>query len=298
METITEEELLLARHGFARRASQKYENVRALVCLPLEQDGFTNAFSTRTGGVSSMPKDDLNLAGFNDDTRENIYENRRRFLKLFDDNQTAWTLASCWQIHGTNVRVVRDESDASKSDDEKCDALITKKNDLLLAVKTADCVPVLLGDARTGACAAIHAGWRGTIGRIAQKAIAGMQKEFGTRTEDVRASIGAAARACCYEVGGEVIDAFRQEFTYADTLLTPTRTTVSENGERHALIDLQRANELQLIESSVQPSRIHILPLCTMCRTDIFFSYRREKNLHGRTGRLFSVIGRKAKVTG
>jgi len=293
METITEEESL-ALNGFAWRASRNYENVRALVCLALEQDGFVNAFSTRTGGVSLMPQDDLNLAGFNDDARENIHENRRRFLTLFDDHRPSWTLASCWQIHSAKVRVVRDEQDARRSDDEKCDALITKEQGLLLAAKTADCVPVLLGDWRTGACAVVHAGWRGTLERITQKALAAMQKEFGTRCEDVRASIGAAARACCYEVGGEVVDAFRQTFTYADSLLAPTRTSVTENKiQQHALIDLQRANELQLIEAGVEESRINTLPLCTMCRTDLFFSYRREKNLYGKTGRLFSVIGRK-----
>src|SRR6184192_3668785 len=85
------------------------DGVRALICAPLEQDGFTNAFSTRGGGVSPMPQDALNLAGFNEDDAENIYENRRRFLKLFTGT---WTLAGCWQIHGTDVRVVTNETEA------------------------------------------------------------------------------------------------------------------------------------------------------------------------------------------
>src|SRR3989442_13808769 len=85
------------------------DGVRALVCAPLEQDGFTNGFSTRLGGVSPMPQDALNLAGFNEDQPENIYENRRRFLKLFDG---VWTLTGCWQTHSADVRIVRGEQEA------------------------------------------------------------------------------------------------------------------------------------------------------------------------------------------
>jgi len=113
-----------------------------------------------------------------------------------------------------------------------------------------------------------------------------MRREYDTRPEDIRAAIGPSAFACCYEVGSEVIEAFRSSFTAeADELFTPTR-------EGHALIDLQRANCNQLIAEGVRAERIHLAPLCTMCRTDLFFSYRREKHLHGRVGRLMSVIGK------
>src|ERR1700675_2063396 len=81
------------------------DGVRALICAPLEQDGFTNGFSTRGGGVSPMPRDALNLAGFNEDTAENILENRRRFLKLFAGE---WSLAGCWQVHGADIRLVQE----------------------------------------------------------------------------------------------------------------------------------------------------------------------------------------------
>ena len=234
-----------------------------------------------------MPRDDLNLAGFNDDVAENIYENRRRFLQLFEG---AWTLAAGWQVHGSDVRVVRDEPDArgpagARGETEHCDALVTDAQRILVGVKTADCVPILLGDTRRRAVAAIHAGWRGTLALIIPKALERMREEYGSRAEDIRAAIGPAAGACCYEVGSEVIEAFRERFTDADELLTPTR-------EGHALIDLQRANRKQLIGAGVSPERIHVAPFCTMCRTDLFFSYRREKSLHGRVGRLMSVVGR------
>jgi len=256
--------------------------VRALVCAPLEQDGFTNAYSTRTGGVSPLPLDALNLSGFDQDAAENIYENRRRFLKLLGSD---WRLSACWQVHDADVRVVAGHAVDLHSEEERCDALTTRESGVLLGIKTADCVPVLLGDARTGACAAVHAGWRGTLAGIVTRALKRMREEFGTDPSDVRAGIGPAARACCYEVGPEVVEAFRAKFPQSVEWFAPTR-------EEHALADIQRANFAQLVEAGVSAERVHVLPLCTMCRTDLFFSYRREKKFHARTGRLLSVIGR------
>ena len=278
MEMITDQSTELTRAGFYWR---EHQGLRALVCAPMESNGFANAFSTRLGGVSPMPVDALNLAGFNEDDAENIYENRRRFLKLFDGE---WTLTGCWQMHGAEIRTIRDLEDA-RLDTENYDAMVTKSQRILLGVKTADCVPILLGDTRSGACAAVHAGWRGTLQSILPRALERMTLEFGTRAEDVRAAIGPAARACCYEVGAEVITAFRQSFPKSSDLFNPTR-----NG--HALVDLQRANREQLTEAGVEPDQIHTAPICTMCRTDLFFSYRREKSIYGRTGRLMSVVGR------
>src|SRR3989440_8085205 len=268
----------LDRAGFEWRKNE--EGVRALVCAPLEREGFANAFSTRGGGISPFPETSLNLAGFDQDSAENIRENRRRFMSLLGEG---WTLAACWQVHGADVRVVRDAED-TQSEREHCDALTTRAPGVLLGVKTADCVPVLLGDACTGACAAVHAGWRGTLAEIVKHALASMREEFGTEARDVRAAVGPAALACCYEVGHEVIEAFRAKFPNADSLFTPTR-------EGHALADIQRANREQLVESGVAPERIHALPLCTICRPELFFSYRRDRKLYGRTGRLLSVIG-------
>jgi YfiH family protein len=285
METITEE-MELSAAGFSWRESGA---VRALSCEPLERDGFANAFSTRAGGVSPMPEGALNLAGFNDDSADNIYENRRRFMSLLG-GEGRWSLAACWQVHGSDVRVVRSEDETRPpgggvGEEERCDAVVTDRPRVLVGVKTADCVPILLADSRTGACAAVHAGWRGTVSRIVARALEGMSAEYGTRAGDVRAAIGPAAGGCCYEVGQEVVEAFQERLPNATELFTPTRVG-------HALIDLQRANRDQLIATGVPAEAIHIAPLCTMCRTDLFFSYRREKSLYGRTGRLMAVIGK------
>lgn len=283
MEIITDE-AELTHAGFHWRTQGK---VLALSCAPLEELGFSNAFSTRGGGTSPMPQDALNLAGFDDDAAENIYENRRRFLSLFEGE---WALASCWQKHSADVRLVNNVDDTRQPEKALgetvyCDALVTRTPRILLGVKTADCVPVLLADARTRACAAVHAGWRGTLASIVTRTLERMAREFGTQAGDVSAAIGPAALACCYEVGDEVISAFKEKFSDADNLFKATR-------DGHALVDLHRANREQLIAAGVPLEQIYCAPLCTMCRTDLFFSYRREKRTHGRVGRLMSVIGR------
>lgn len=293
MEMITAENELKREQDAALQNAGFYwrerDGVRALICAPLEQDGFTNGFSTRAGGVSPMPEHSLNLAGFNEDGAENIYENRRRFLKLFKGD---WTLTGCWQIHSADVRVVQSEQEAQPKsgilgDDQYCDALVSNTPKVLLAVKTADCVPILIGDATTGAFAAVHAGWRGTSASIVLRAIENLIQQYGARAADLRSAIGPAANICCYEVGSEVINLFKERFPQSEHLLTPTRVG-------HARIDLHQANRDQLIKAGVSAERIHSAPLCTMDRNDLFFSYRHEKALNGRVGRLMSVIGTQA----
>ena len=279
MEIITAESEQLKSLGFAWR---EVNGIKALVCTSLEREGFTNAFSTRIGGVSPFPQNDLNLAGFDDDAKENIHENRRRFLTLFEGE---WTIATQWQVHSPDVHHVKDAEDAvADRDKHKCDAMISNASNVLLGVKTADCVPILIGDTKTKAFASVHAGWRGTASTIVINAINKMREEFGTKPGDIRAAIGPAASGKCYEVGADVIETFKEKFADADSLLTPTR-----NG--HAYIDIQKANHSQLISIGVDAAKIQVAPFCTMTRTDLFFSYRVEKKIYGKTGRLLSVIG-------
>lgn len=284
METIINDPEL--KHaGFYWR---EHEGVRALVCAPLEDAGFANGFSARGGGVSSMPENSLNLAGFNEDAAENILENRRRFLKLFPGE---WALAGCWQVHGSDVRVVQNVIDARPATAEHgetvyCDAIVSDATGVLAGVKTADCVPILMGDMKTGAFAAVHAGWRGTAAEVVTKALSRMVSDYKTQAADIVVAIGPAAGACCYEVGSEVIEAFGDRFAPSASLFKATRRD-------HACVDLIKANRAQLSAVGVNEEKIYSAPLCTMCRTDLFFSYRREKNLYGKVGRLMSVIGRK-----
>jgi polyphenol oxidase len=284
METITSDDQL-SEAGFYWR---ELDGVRALVCRPLEADGFVNGFSTRLGGVSEMPQDALSLAGFNDDAAENILENRRRFLKLFPGD---WVLAGCWQVHGAEVRVVQTAQEAKPAENERgetiyCDVIVSNAAGVLAGVKTADCVPILLGDPVSGAFAAVHAGWRGTLATAVIAGVKRLTAEYGAKPEDLRAAIGASAGACCYEVGTDVIDAFMERFGGGVNLFQTTRPG-------HALIDLLKANRDQLESAGVIPERIYTAPICTMCRTDLFFSYRKEKKVNGKVGRLMAVVGRK-----
>jgi len=267
----------LSNFGFYWREKN---NVKVLVCRALEEKGFVNGFSTRLGGVSDFPKNSLNLAGYDEDSEENIVENRRRFLQVFDGD---FTLASCWQIHSADVRIIKNLDDVEDGN-FKMDALISDVPNVLLGVKTADCVPILLGDAKTKAFAAVHAGWRGTANSIIKNAVEKMRETYGTNPEDLICAIGAAACGRNYEVGQDVIDAFAEKFSSCGKLFTQTR-------EGHALIDLHLANKEELLSVGVLPANIFTAPLCTMERTDLFFSYRVEKKLYGKTGRLMSVIG-------
>lgn len=240
-----------------------------------------------------MPDQSLNLAGFNEDSAENILENRRRFLKLFQNNSAEWALAGCWQVHGSDVRLVKTYGEAKPAEDARgdmvyCDAIVSNAENVLAGVKTADCVAILIGDPVTQTFAAIHAGWRGTLAEVATRALRQMVAEYQTQPKDVWVAIGPAAGACCYEVGRDVIDGFVGKFPDQD-IFTETRTD-------HACVNLTSSNRLQLIAAGVAESHIKIAPLCTMCRTDLFFSYRREKNVHGKVGRLMSVIGRTGKL--
>ena len=269
----------LTQSGFYWR---ERNDIKVLVCRPLETAGFVNGFSTRTGGVSDFPENSLNLAGYDEDSTENIAENRRRFLQMFDGN---YALTASWQIHSADVRIVKTLEDA-RDGNHKSDALISNLKNLLVGVKTADCVPILIGDVKTKAFAAVHAGWRGTVNSIVLNAIETMCEHYGTEAKDLICAIGPAATCKNYEVGQDVIDQFEEKFSTCGKLFHKTR-------EGHALIDLHLANEEQLLSVGVSAENIFTAPLCTIERTDLFFSYRVEKKLYGKTGRLLSVVGLK-----
>jgi YfiH family protein len=148
------------------------------------------------------------------------------------------------------------------------DAIIENTPGNAIAVKTADCIPVLLTDERLHAIAAVHAGWRGTAAHIVQAAIDAMKQRFGTNPADLHAAIGPGIGACCYEVGPEVMAQF--------------------GGQGRGHLDLEAENGRQLEDAGVTPSRIYASHLCTMCRSDEFHSFRRDREA---AGRMYSFIG-------
>jgi hypothetical protein len=257
--------------------------VEYLVCEPLESAGFLNAFSTRRGGVSPLPVNDLNLAQFKGDSEENVIENRRRFLKAIGGQPA--TLVTVRQTHSTD-RVSISSPEQAKAPQPECDAMTSRAEGILLAIQTADCLPILIGDPRTGSMAAIHAGWRGTAGRIAERTVADlMQQGFDPR--HAIAALGPAACGECYVVGKDVIDRYKKEFRYWRDLL------IDLNEDGKALLDIHAANTQQLLFCGFTEDRIHVAPYCTMHNRNLFFSYRREgRDRPSGTGRLLSLIGK------
>jgi polyphenol oxidase len=258
----------------------------------------THGFSTRPGGVSSVDGEHvLNLGAVDWDTRENVMLNRRRFQTALGAD--ALTLLPLSQFHSDVVCVFD-----SGVPEEPCrgDASITSRPGLLLAVQTADCAPVLLVDPKKRAVAAVHAGWRGTLQRITEKTVGRMNMQFGSRPQDMLAAIGPCIGGCCYGVGTEVAAAFAAQFPSASEFFDELRTgdepnplqwlTMMPPGHQpppgKVLLDLRKANRSQLVEAGVRRQNIFASDLCTACRTDLLFSYRKER---ARSGRLMSVIG-------
>ncbi len=222
--------------------------------------------STVDGGVSNGTLG-LNLSFNVNDSESNVIENRKRlFTSLgISESQIAFTQ----QKHTTNIIAVE-----RSGINENCDALHTNRSGVFLAISIADCTPVMLFDNVTQAIAGIHAGWRGTAGRIVEKTIKEMQHLYGTKTENILAFIGPSAGKCCYEVGGEVAAQFQNECS-----------TPKEAGKY--LLDVKQANVIQLVENGVLNSNIEVHPDCTIHNIK-YHSFRRDGN---QSGRMFAIIG-------
>jgi YfiH family protein len=256
-----------------------------------------HGFSTRPGGVSPLDGERVLNLGFTEgDTRENVIENRRRFQSALGANDLQ--LISLKQIHSDVVHLFDNIPAKSCSGD----ASATNRPDLLLGVQTADCVPILLVDTKKRAVAAVHAGWRGTLARIVVKAIGRMQMQFGTKPADLLAAIGPAIGGCCYEVGTEVAIQFQSQFADAPEWFDEFRTGDEPNPvqwlnmmppghqppPKNVLLDLKKANRAQLLDAGLRAQNIFVSDLCTACRRDLLFSYRKEGS---QSGRMMSVIG-------
>jgi YfiH family protein len=196
----------------------------------------------------------------------------------------------------------------SSAPKEPCsgDAAISNAPDLLLGIQTADCVPILLLDPKKRAVAAVHAGWRGTFQRIVEKTIGRMKMEFQSNPGDLLAAIGPAIGGCCYEVGTEVAAAFHSQFTNAPDWFVELRTGDEPNPlqwlnrfppghqppPKSVRLDLRKANRAQLLLAGLNSQNIFVSELCTACRPDLLFSYRKQGS---ESGRMMSVIGIRAE---
>jgi hypothetical protein len=270
-----------------------------------------HGFSTRTGGVSKVYGGSaLNLGYTSHDSKSAVDRNRKLFARTAVVNRANgrrrrssedWPLITGKQIHSDIVHCVSDPPDHVLAGD----GLITRTPGILLAVLTADCLPIIVVDTRLHAVGVFHAGWRGTLKRIAEKGVGEMRRQFGSRPTDLKAAIGPGIRACCYQVGAEIRDKFDGQFSYAKELFRETKES-DEVREKYPLLflsarapghselpqkiflNLAEANWRQLIEAGVPAKNVFDLDQCTSCRPDLFFSHREEK---GMTGRMIAAVG-------
>jgi YfiH family protein len=259
-----------------------------------------HGFSTSQGGISTVNGRKVLNLGFTEwDTRENVQKNRKLFQSALDADQLA--LVSLKQFHSDVV------CDFSSAPTEPCsaDASICNTPNLLLGIQTADCVPILLLDPKKRAVAAVHAGWRGTLQRVVEKTIGRMKMECKTAPSDLLVAIGPAIGGCCYEVGTEVAAAFHSQFADAPEWFDELRSGDEPNPlqwlnqfppghqppPKNVRLDLRKANRAQLIVAGLSPQNIFVSDLCTVCRPDLLFSYRKQGS---DSGRMMSVIGIRA----
>jgi polyphenol oxidase len=271
-----------------------------------------HGFSTRVGGFSgAYGKADLNLGFTQEDSQATVERNRAAFLKAIGAvthgrrprtaSKSLWPLVTLRQIHSDIIHCVNSIS----AEPLTGDGLITATPGLLLAIQTADCLPVILVDSRKHAVGVFHAGWRGTVQRIVEKGIGEMFRRFGSLPRDLKAAIGPGIQGCCYEVGEEVRAKFESQFSYADQLFREAKESdpVREkypllfltarapgHGElpKKIFLDLVGANRRQLLAAGVPAKNLEASPHCTNCHTDLLFSYRGEK---GKTGRMMGAVG-------
>jgi hypothetical protein len=242
---------------FKFESFKKYKNIAHFV-------------TTKEGWVGNKPR-------FTGDS-ESIYAGFRKELAVsceLDAGQFVFPR----QTHSDSVVVVTSENFTNTIDDT--DALITNESGLFICVQTADCVPILLFDPVKKVVAAVHAGWKGTISKIAKKTIGQMTEKFGCNPADIVAGIGPSIHIHAYEVGPEVVEAVEASFSNSPALLKPSMN------EGRAYFDLWEANQTVLMESGIPEENIELMGLCSFEQADLFYSARRDGT---DTGRMVSGI--------
>jgi YfiH family protein len=238
-----------------------FEGVELIQCRPLLGAGVPHGWSLRTGGFG---------------LRERGVRDRETLARALGLSRVAFMR----QVHGNAVAALDALGDVCAAP-PSCDAIVTDRPGLGLAVETADCVPLLLWGERSNSVAAVHAGWRGTLARVAFSAVRSLESRFGAAAGEIHAAIGPAIRLCCFEVGEEVAAAFEESGRDLDAITRP-----GPRGRCH--LDLVADNRAQLREAGVSDSRIYDSGGCSRCESGRFYSYRREG---GGVGRTMGVIG-------
>jgi len=236
-----------------------FKPFKNLICL----------FSTRRNGFSKEPYDSLNLGLRTGDNFADIEKNRAKFFKEISIHQDQ--IAFTDQIHSARAIVIEQSGIYSKSD-----ALITARKGLFLAIQAADCFPIFLYDPKNQIIAAIHAGWRGVVDGIIENTISSLCTVFSTDSSDLFAAVGPGLQRECFEVREDVYNLVDRKYMTQH----PDRTK--------KFFDLQSLIEDRLINIGIIKEHVDLIPLCTKCENNLFFSYRRDK---AQSGRMMGIIG-------
>lgn len=242
----------------------------------LENKGIYHAIFTRHGGVSPSPWKSLNFGGSVGDDPNRVMQNREKALATINCTQIG--IFDVYQVHSTEV-VMTDRPLAKNEPHVKADAMITNQSHLTLLMRFADCVPILLYDPVHHVAGIVHAGWKGTVNKVAAKTVLQMHQNCSTQPGDILAAIGPAIGPDHYSVNNDVIEQFQKNFSNViDQLIS------YNNGKTY--LDLWRANQLVLSAAGVD--QVEIAEICTQCNMDDWYSHRGE---HGKTGRFGVVLG-------
>ena len=254
------------------------DTVPYLTYNSLSEIKFINhAFSTRLGGVSEGEFTSMNLAFNRGDNPECVTENYKRLCKSAGFDFKSLTASA--QDHHTFVRAVtkadRGVGIYKPRDMESVDAIITNETGVTLVTYYADCTPLYFVDTKNRAIGLAHGGWRGTVGRIAEKTIQKMTGLYGTNPADITAAVGPAISVCCYEVDKPCIDNF-----YALEDLDTDKFIFPKDGGKY-MLDLLECNRQILVSAGVKPENITVSDVCTNCNSELLWSHRATKGHRG-----------------
>jgi YfiH family protein len=239
------------------------------------QNSIKHAIFTRQGGVSPIPWDSLNVGGYIGDDLENTYINRVRSFEAL--NRDPNSVYDVWQVHSSDVMCTTGPRPRNVTH-KQADAILTDNPKVTLFMRFADCVPIMFFDPVKKVVGIAHAGWRGTVNRIATATVDKMVSEYGCQREEIQTGIGPSIGPDHYEVGAEVIEQVLKSFGKDASRLLQT-----VNDSTH--LDLWQANHILLKNAGI--NNIEISGICTACHLKDWFSHRAE---HGKTGRFGALI--------
>jgi hypothetical protein len=243
----------------------------------LRQAGFSHAFFTRRGGISRPPWNSLNLAASTGDDPDAVRENLVRAARTLGVPVEKLYFLS--QVHGVDACVLTGDEDRERVLRHVGDITLSRVPGVACGARSADCVPVLLADRRSGAVAAVHSGWRGTVLGAAREGVAALRKLVAAEL-DVVAAIGPHIERCCFQVGADVAEQLAGASSAGGS-------AIHHDPHGKALVDLRLILRAQLRDAGMAGDCIDDVAGCTVCQPDRYFSYRRDGQ---RSGRLLSAI--------